>query len=157
MVFLDSELYENVRLIMYTASFPPFTLSTMARSLRSRPPSFGAPIKEKAEDLPMSGTSKYSTKRPRNDDPPLDLLPRLFGRMKRGVWFRVLPTEDTLDDICDALHQEWEDLLPLLIDYGLLACNVSDDVKNYTFKINTWEKFQVMHRQTLDMRRTSVR
>jgi hypothetical protein len=52
----------------------------------------------------------------------------------RGVWFRVLPTEDAVDDICSAMHQDWEDLLPLLIDHGLLACGVSDDVKNYTFK-----------------------
>jgi hypothetical protein len=77
--------------------------------------------------------------------------------MARGVWFRVLPTEDTVDDICDAMHQDWEELLPLLIDHRLLACNVSDDVKNYTFKINAWETFQTMHRQTLDMRRTPVR
>ena len=80
-VFFYSELYENVR-SMYTASFPRFTLSTMVRSLRSRPPSFGAPFKEKDEDLPMSGTFKRGTKRLRNDDTPLNLLPRLFGHKK---------------------------------------------------------------------------
>jgi hypothetical protein len=73
------------------------------------------------------------TKRRRKDDPPLDLLPRLFDRMKRGVWFRVLPTEDTFDDIYDAMNQDWDDLLPLLIDHGLLACDIRDDVKNYKF------------------------
>jgi hypothetical protein len=77
--------------------------------------------------------------------------------MARGVWFRVLPTEDAVDDICSAMHQDWEDLLPLLIDHGLLACGVSDDVKNYTFKKNGWETFQTMHRQIFDMRRTPVR
>lgn len=46
---------------------------------------------------------------------------RSFERMARGVWFRVLPTEDAVDSICDAMHQDWEDLLPLLIDHGLLA------------------------------------
>ena len=79
--FLDSELYENV-CSMYTASFPRFNLSTMVRSLRSRPPSFGAPFKEKVKAVPMSRTSRRSSKRPRNDDTPLDLLPRLFGRKK---------------------------------------------------------------------------
>jgi len=90
----------------------------------------------------MSGQFKNNNKRQRKDDPPLELLPRLFDRMKRGVWFRVLPTEDTFDDICDAMNQDWEDLLPLLIDHGLLACDIRDDVKNYTFKINKWELFQ---------------
>jgi hypothetical protein len=104
----------------------------------------------------MSGQFKNHDKRQRKDDPPLELLPRLFDRMKRGVWFRVLPTEDTFDDICDAMNQDWEDLLPLLIDHGLLACDIRDDVKNYTFKVNTWEVFQTTHRETLDMRRTSV-
>ena len=68
-----------------------------------------------------------------------------------------MPTEDTSDDICDAMNQDWEDLLPLLIDHGLLACDIRDDVKNYTFKINTWESFQTTHRETLDMRRTPVK
>jgi hypothetical protein len=49
------------------------------------------------------------------------------------------------------------ELLPLLIDHVLLACDIRDDVKNYTFKINTWESFQTTHRETLDMRRTPVR
>ena len=105
----------------------------------------------------MSEEFKRRIKRQREDDPPLELLPRLFDRMKRGVWFRVLPTEDTFDDICDAMNQDWEDLLPLLIDHGLLACDIRDDVKNYMFKINTWELFQTTHRETLDMRRTPVR
>ena len=129
----------------------------MKRSSRSRPPSTGAAFEEKEEDPPMSEEFKRRIKRQREDDPPLELLPRLFDRMKRGVWFRVLPTEDTFDDICDAMNQDWEDLLPLLIDHGLLACDIRDDVKNYTFKKNTWESFQTTHRETLDMRRTPVR
>jgi hypothetical protein len=55
------------------------------------------------------------------------------------------------------MHQDWEDLLPLLIDHGLLACDVSDDVKSYTSKNNAWETFQTIHRQIIDMRRTPVR
>ena len=129
----------------------------MVRSSRSRPPSTGAAFEEKEEDPPMSEEFKRRIKRQREDDPPLELLPRLFDRMKRGVWFRVLPTEDTFDDICDAMNQDWEDLLPLLIDHGLLACDIRDDVKNYMFKINTWELFQTTQRETLDMRRTPVR
>ena len=105
----------------------------------------------------MSGQSECRTKRQRKDDPPLDLLPRLFDRMKRGVWFRILPTEDTFDDICDGMNQDWEDLLPLLIEHGLLACDVSDDVKNYKIMINTRETFEMTHRKRLDMRRTPVR
>jgi len=115
----------------------------MVRSSRSRPPSNVAVYEEKAEDPPMTGQASDGNKRQRKDDPPLELLPRLFDRMKRGVWFRVLPTEDTFDDICDAMNQDWEDLLPLLIDHGLLACDIRDDVKNYTFKINTWNRFKL--------------
>jgi len=69
----------------------------MVRSSRSRPPSTRAAFEEKAEDPPMSGQIERRIKRQRKDDPPLELLPRLFDRMKRGVWFRVLPTEDTFD------------------------------------------------------------
>jgi myosin-crossreactive antigen len=55
------------------------------------------------------------------------------------------------------MNQDWEELLPLLIEHGLLACDIRDDVKNYTFKINTWASFQTTYaydRETLDMRRT---
>jgi hypothetical protein len=117
-------------------------------------------FEEKAEDPPMKAQSENKerrSKKQRKNGPPLDLLPRLFDRMKRGVWFRVLPTEDTFDDICDAMSQDWDDLLPLLIDHGLLACDIRDgDVKNYKFITNVWEMFQMMHRETLDMRRTPV-
>jgi hypothetical protein len=105
----------------------------------------------------MSGQSENRSKRQRKDDPTPDLLPRLFDRMKRGVWFCILPTEDTFDDICDGMNQDWEDLLPFLIEHGLLACDVRDDVKNYKIKFKTWETFETMHWKTLDMRRTQVR
>jgi hypothetical protein len=49
---------------------------------------------------------------------------------EKGVWFRVLPTEDPFDDICDAMNQNWEDFSPLLSHHGLLACDIRDDVKN---------------------------
>jgi hypothetical protein len=69
--------------------------------------------------------------------------------MKTGVWFCALPTQDTFDDICDVMNQDWEDFLPLLIDHSLLACaDIRDDVKNNMFKVNTWELFQTTHRET---------
>jgi hypothetical protein len=55
--------------------------------------SSGDAIKEKAEDPPTSGQSKFIPRqRQRQDYLPLDLFPRLFEHMKRGVWgFHVLP------------------------------------------------------------------
>ena len=64
------------------------------------------------------------------------LLPRLFGHKKRGVLYRILPTEDTLDDFFDSMHPDLEALLHLLIGFGLLAFDVSDEVKNYMFKMH---------------------
>jgi hypothetical protein len=51
-------------------------ISTMVRSLKSRPPSFGGAIKEKALHPPISSGQ---SKRLRNDDPPYDRrLPLTF-------------------------------------------------------------------------------
>jgi hypothetical protein len=75
-------------------------------------------LRRRQEDLHESVQSKNIPKRQRKDDPLLDLIPRLFDRMKRGVWFRVLPIDNTFNDVCLAMNQEWEDVLQLLIDHG---------------------------------------
>jgi hypothetical protein len=115
-------------------------LSTMVRSLSSRSLSKRSVLlvfEEKEEDPPMKAQYKNKerrSKKQRKNGPPLDLLPKHFDRMKRGVWFRVLPAEDTFDDMHLRCYESgWDDLLPLLIDHGLLACDICDNIKNYKF------------------------
>jgi hypothetical protein len=85
---------------MYTSSFGQFALSTMMRSSWSRPPSSRDLFQETTGNPHESLQSKIIPRRQRNDDPLLNLLPRLVDCMKRGVWLLVWPIDDTFDGTC---------------------------------------------------------
>jgi len=87
-------------------------------------------------------------------DPMLNLLVRIFDGMERGVWVRILPNDDTINDLCTASYQKWEDLLPLLIKTGLINCKVAEDVKSYEYRKNSWESLITRTADTLDLRTT---
>jgi hypothetical protein len=129
----------------------------MTRSLRSKTPSTCAVLKRKAEDPPMSALPKNRTANAENDDFRANLLTRLFDRMVRGIWLRVLPTDDDFDDVSSAMKQDWNDLLPLLVERNLIKCKVTDDVESYEYVKASWECFQTTTRDTLDVRTTPVR
>jgi hypothetical protein len=91
----------------------------MVRSSRSRPPSNVAVYEEKAEDPPMTSLRRQQkTKKGRS---ATRTASKLFDRMKTGSGLAscLQRTEDTFDDICDAMNQDWEDLY-----HGLLVCVV---------------------------------
>ena len=48
------------------------------------------------------------------------LLQRCMDTLSEGIWWRILPLEDGYDDISVGMGIDWEDLLPLLINHGLL-------------------------------------
>jgi hypothetical protein len=143
--------YQIVRKI-YTTKFGQPVCFTMTRSLRSKTPSTCAVLKRKAEDPPMSALTKNRTANAENDDFRANLLTRLFDRMVRGIWLRVLPTDDDFDDVSSAMKQDWDDLLPLLIEHNLIKCKVTDDVESYEYVKASWECFQTMTRDTFDVR-----
>jgi hypothetical protein len=97
-----SSTYQIVQEI-YTMKFGQPVYFMMTRSLRSRTPSSCAPLIGKAEDPSMSAPTKRRTANDKNDDPRANLLTRLFDRMVRGIWLRVLPTDDYFDDLSNSM------------------------------------------------------
>jgi hypothetical protein len=114
-------------------------------------------MKRKAEDPPVSVRVNGRAEISEYDHPGVNLLTRLFGRMVRGIWLRVLPTDDKFDDVSTAMKQEWEDVLPLLVEQKMIKCKVTDDVENYEYVKAPWENLQTVTRDTLDIRTTTVR
>jgi hypothetical protein len=56
-----------------------------------------------AEDTPISTLTKSRTANAENDDFRANLLTRLFDPMVRGIWSRVLPTDNDFDDVSNAM------------------------------------------------------
>jgi hypothetical protein len=69
---------------------------------------------------------------------------------------RVLPTEDDFNNISNTLKQVWEDLLPLLVEHNMIKCKVTDDVENYKFVKASWECFQTMTHNKINIRTTTI-
>jgi hypothetical protein len=129
----------------------------MTQSLQSRTPSTCAVLKPKAEDPPVSALTKNRTANAENDDFRANLLTRLFDRMVHGIWLWVLPTDDDFNDVSSAMKQNCDDLLSLLFEHNLIKCKVTDDVESYEYLKASWECFQTMTRDTLNIRTTPVR
>jgi hypothetical protein len=101
--------------------------------------------------------TKNCTANAENDDFRANLLTRIIDPMVRGMWLRVLPTDDDFDDVTSAMKQDWDNLLPLLIEHNLIKCKVTDGVESYEYVKASWGCFQTMTRDTLDVRTTPVR
>jgi hypothetical protein len=129
----------------------------MTWSLQSRTPSTCAVLKRKAEDQPlMSALTKNCTANAENDAFRANLLTRLFDRMVRGIWLQVVPTDEDFDGVSSAMKQDWDDLLPLLVEHNLIKCTVTDDVESYEYVKPSQECFQTMTRDALNIRTTPV-
>jgi hypothetical protein len=76
--------------------------------------------------------------------------------MVRGISWRVLPTDDDFNGISNAMKQDWEDLLPLLVEHNMIKCRITDDVEDYNFLKASRECFQTMARDTVDIMTTPV-
>jgi len=51
----------------------------------------------------------------------------LMALLDLGIWICTLPNDDTIDDLCAAMNQKWEDLLPLLFKTFLINCKVTEE------------------------------
>jgi hypothetical protein len=74
-----------------------------------------------------------------------------------GISLRVLPTDDDFDEVSSAIKQDCDDLLLLLIEHNLIKCKVTDGVETYEYVKASWQCFQTMTPDTLDVRTTPVR
>ena len=69
------------------------------------------------------------------------LLSGCFQNMCPRVWYRILPEEDENDHICSGFGQEWSNVLPLLVDSGLLKHRFVDGCDYYDVARYEWEAF----------------
>jgi len=83
------------------------------------------------------------------------LLIKCFDRLKTGVWWRILPTEDEdeYDDVSVGIGINWEHLLPLLMDSGLLKVDKHNRTDSYVVSHDTWTTFILT--STLDLQKGS--
>ena len=63
------------------------------------------------------------------------LLQQCFKCLCTRIWWRLLPLQDGFDDISVGMGIQWDDLLPLLVDYGLLLTKGG----KYQFNPNKWD------------------
>ena len=75
------------------------------------------------------------------------LLATLFCRSIEGFWFRILSSDDGFDDICTATGLPWQDLLPLLMDVGVIVDKTTSVVK----------RFRVVHKQWNEIANTMAK
>ena len=66
------------------------------------------------------------------------LLQRCMDTLSEGIWWRILPLEDGYDNISVGMDIDWEDLLPLLIHYGLLYSTKRSTACDYLLPHNLW-------------------
>jgi hypothetical protein len=111
-----------------------------------------AVLKCKTEDPPMSVWTKKHTVNGGNVDLRANLLTHHFDRMVSGIWLPVLPTDDDFNDVSRAMKQDWEDLLPLLVEHNMIKHKVTDDTETYEYVKASWEYFQTMTCDTLEIR-----
>ena len=71
--------------------------------------------------------------------------------MNEGIWWRILPLalEDDYDDISVGMGIDWEDLLPLLINNGLLYSTKRTTACDYRISQDLWQSYTETSEQKL--------
>jgi hypothetical protein len=70
------------------------------------------------------------------------LVDSVFGNLREGIWWRVLPIEGTNDDICTGTGQAWDVvvLLPLLLERDFIRVHGGEPtLSGYQFRKRSWE------------------
>lgn len=69
------------------------------------------------------------------------LLIATFRRLKQGVWFKILRSEDTRDDIYHGTGQKCDHLLPILLHLELIGKRLENNQIIQTINKSKWESF----------------
>ena len=67
----------------------------------------------------------------------MGLLNECFAKMTKNVWWRILPN-DEMDNICVGMSIDWEDLLPLLINAGLIFIRNRSAISKFFIDHQSW-------------------
>jgi hypothetical protein len=67
------------------------------------------------------------------------LVDSVFGNLREGIWWRVLPIEGANDDICSGTGQAWDVLLPLLLERAIIRVHGKPTLSGYQFRKWSWE------------------
>ena len=67
------------------------------------------------------------------------LLHQSLQELPDGIWLRILPLGDTYDDMCYGTGVDWEYLLPLLMNAGLIYSIRRSTVNQYAIVPTQWK------------------
>ena len=99
------------------------------------------PLRRQIEDNVNSGLSQRVHTDQISKEITLSLLQEGFRTLSEGIWWRILPLEESYDDIAVGMGIDWEDLLPLLINNGLLYTNKQRTDNKILISHNSWQSF----------------
>ena len=71
----------------------------------------------------------------------ISCLQHCFGSLAKSIWWRILPLDDDYDDISVGMGVDYEDLLPLMLHYGLLYTDKSNSSCPYNVPVIDWTNF----------------
>ena len=77
----------------------------------------------------------------------MSFLTRVLNRISLGVWWRILPIndEDDHESIAFGTGVLWENLLPLLMNNGLVYSGLRSTVNTYIVSEPTWKTFCLLY------------
>jgi hypothetical protein len=89
--------------------------------------------------LPVDQSAAGTTERIVGGDDITVLVDSVFGNLREGIWWRVLPIEGTNNDICTGTGQAWDVLLPLLLERDFIRVHSEPTLSGYQFSKRSWE------------------
>ena len=68
-------------------------------------------------------------------------LQQYFAVLSTGIWWQILSLKDNFDNISVGIDNDWDDLLPLLLHYGLLYRENRHMINKYLVSSIMWTTF----------------
>ena len=78
------------------------------------------PLKRKHNDNDDHERPEQIHRSSTNKEKSMCLLQQCFGLLTSQIWWRLLPIDDGYDDISVGIGIDWQYLLPLLVNTGLI-------------------------------------
>jgi hypothetical protein len=114
-------------------------MSKQLRSTDTLNVAFRGPSRMQRARLPVDQSAAGTTERIVGGDNITALVDSVFGNLREGIWWRVLPIEGTNDDICTGTGQAWDVLLPLLLERDFIRVHGEPTLSGYQFRKRSWE------------------